>query len=567
LVPDKLYTLIGLLLLSLLTILPALSGFSGLRKAEQAVIRFTERRAAAVWAMFFGVIGLRLMFLPVLGVPIPGIHDEFSYLLMGDTFAHGRLTNPTHPMWISFETMNVNWIPTYCSMYPPAQGLFLAIGQLLGHPWIGVLLSNAMMCAAVVWMLQAWIPARWAFLGGILTALQFCISSYWINGYWGGAVAATGGALVLGAIGRIRRAARLRYALLLGLGFAFLANSRPFEGLIFSLPTAVYLLWWFLGKGKTREDVRTRTVRVLVPVLASQVLLISFLGYYNWRLTGNPFLMPHTLNMNTYESSQRFLWQDLKPALHYRNAQFEGFFNGWSRGYYHRSWAEAARLTKEKFVMLAAYFLGRPEWLLLPFVPFVFRDKKMRLLLITLVVGGVGVFLVVWGHPHYAAPLVCVLYALVVQAMRHLNTIEVQGRRYGSIAVRMIVIVLFVVVLDRALAHKLDVDERRTPEIKERAELTAELDSTAGQHLVMVRYRKNHDYHMEWVYNGAEIDSAKILWARELDAAQNERLLEYFKDRQIWLYQPDEMDKKIQQLKPYPRTPAQPIQQAASLAH
>jgi hypothetical protein len=131
----------------------------------------------------------------------------------------------------------------------------------------------------------------------------------------------------------------------------------------------------------------------------------------------------------------------------------------------------------------------------------------------------------------------------------------------------MIVIVLFVVVLDRALAHKLDVDERRTPEIKERAELTAELDSTAGQHLVMVRYRKNHDYHMEWVYNGAEIDSAKILWARELDAAQNERLLEYFKDRQIWLYQPDEMDKKIQQLKPYPRTPAQPIQQAASLAH
>jgi hypothetical protein len=72
---------------------------------------------------------------------------------------------------------------------------------------------------------------------------------------------------------------------------------------------------------------------------------------------------------------------------------------------------------------------------------------------------------------------------------------------------------------------------------------------------------------MEWVYNGAEIDSAKILWARELDAAQNERLLEYFKDRQIWLYQPDEMDKKIQQLKPYPRTPAQPIQQAASLAH
>jgi len=518
-----------------------------------------------VWAAFFGVIGLRLMFLPVLAVPIPGIHDEFSYLLMGDTFAHGRLTNPPHPMWISFETMNVNWIPTYCSMYPPAQGLVLAIGQLLGHPWIGVLLSNAMMCAAVVWMLQAWIPARWAFLAGILTAIQFCISSYWVNGYWGGAVSATGGAFVLGAVGRIRRGARWRHALLMGLGIALLANSRPFEGLVACIPTATYLLWWILGKIKTKDDLRIRVAQVLIPLLAAMVLLVSFMAYYNWRLTGNALMMPHVLNTQTYESARYFLWQGLKPTLHYRNAQFEGFYNGWSRNYYNKSWGEALRLTKDKAIMLATYFFGRPEWLLLPFLPFALRDRKMRFLVITLLIGGVGVFLTIWGHPHYAAPLVCVVYGLLVQAMRHLNTIEVQGRRLGTLALRVIVVVLFTVVLDRALAQKRDVDDRRTPQIKERAELIAELNSTPGKHLVMVRYHKNHDYHMEWVYNGAEIDSAKILWARELDAAQNERLLEYFKDRQVWLFQPDEMDKRIQQLKPYPRTAAQPIQQASML--
>jgi hypothetical protein len=45
--------------------------------------------------------------------------------------------------------------------------------------------------------------------------------------------------------------------------------------------------------------------------------------------------------------------------------------------------------------------------------------------------------------------------------------------------------------------------------------------------------------HDEWVYNGAEIDSAIVLWARELDAAQNARLFAYFRDRQIWLVTPD----------------------------
>ena len=510
------------------------------RRVEESFSRLAKRKTLAIVALFFSVIVLRLAALPLLPVPVPGIHDEFSYLVMADTFAHGRLANPPHPKWVSFETFHVNWFPKYASMYPPAQGFALALGQILGHPWIGVVLSDAAMCAAILWMLQGWFPARWAFLGGVLAALKFGMASYWMNSYWGGTTAAIGGALVLGALARIVKHSRIRGAIVLGLGVAILANSRPYEGFLFCIPAAALFFWWLIGKTKSRQPLHVRLQNVVAPLALVLVLTTAFMGYYNWRLTGNALLLPHVLNTRSYHTTGLFLWDHKKPEIHYRNQQFEDFYNGWERDNYDNTWADVARVSEEKLIRCSLTYFWVGELLALPAIPFLFRDRKMRLLIATFLLVTVGAFAVIWSNAHYAAPLTCAIFALAVQAIRHLRTMRIGPRRVGLALSRAIVLLL---VLDigintfRGICDPLLWPCQGDPS---RSAIAEKLQHTPGKHLIMVRYDKDdHNIHDEWVYNGAEIDTAKVLWARELDPAQNAKLFAYFRDRKIWLVTPD----------------------------
>lgn len=85
--------------------------------------------------------------------------------------------------------------------------------------------------------------------------------------------------------------------------------------------------------------------------------------------------------------------------------------------------------------------------------------------------------------------------------------------------------------------------------------ILAQLKRAEGRHLVIVRYGPRHSPHSEWVYNEADIDGAKVVWAREMDRAQNGKLLEYFKDRHVWLVEVDK-DHSSPELTPYPVGPS-----------
>lgn len=508
---------------------------------EGVFTRLSRRKTLSVVFVGLFVLGVRLALNPILGIPQPGAHDEFSYLLAADTFAHDRLTNPTHPMWIHFESFHIIERPSYMSMYPPAQGLVLTAGQIFGHPWIGQLLVTALMCSALCWMLQGWLPPPWALLGGMLAALRLGLLSYWMNGYWCASVVAFGGALVLGAWPRLRQRLRVQDSLLMGVGLVILANSRPYEGFVFGIPVAAAVLWWIIGRRRPAFHLSlNRVVFPLFVVLACGALATS---YYYRRVTGDAFRMTYQINRATYSTVPYFLWQTPPPEPVYHHDVMRDFYRQMLKAFERdRTLSGYVRFAARKAAGAWQFYLG--PLLTLPFLafPWVVRQQKMRLPVAICAAMVLGVAAETWTLPHYFSPATGALYILLVQCIRQLWHWRPGGREIGPAWVRAIPVLACAMILLRVSTAAVHVQiELAWPRGNlERSGILRQMQREPGQQLLIVHYRPDHDPNVEWVYNDADIDHAKVVWARDMGIAGNQELLGYFRGRTVWLVEGDD---------------------------
>jgi hypothetical protein len=499
----------------------------------------------AVWSMCALAVlpvVLRLLLLGNCPVPTPAGPDDFSHLLVADTLRHFRLANPTHAMYPFFETFFVLQQPTYSSIFPIGQGLALAIGWLLfGHPWAGVVLSVAALCALCYWMLRAWVSPGWALVGGLLAVAEFGPLTYWMNSYWGGAVSAVAGCLVFGALPRLRDQGRPRDAVLLGLGLGLQLLARPFESILLLLAVVLFLLpGW-------RPFLRTLPTVVLAVLPAVGLTLL-----HNRQVTGSWTTLPYSVSRYQYGVPAAFTFEpnpvphrELTPQqqLHYEVQAAVHGTEAETPGRYLARLGDRMRFYR--------FFLLAPLYLALPAFFTTLREPRFLRMMAVLLLFALGANFYPYFYPHYLAAVACLFVLASVVSLDRLSRWCVRGQPVGQEAARWILFLcaahfVFWYALhasgnrDFALAMRRYETWAAVPhgDPDGRIAVARRLQQAPGQQLVFVRYGPRHAF-QEWVRNAAEIDAAPVVWARDRGPAENEKLRRYYPHRTAWLLEPD----------------------------
>jgi len=416
-----------------------------------------------------------------------------------------------------------------------------------------------LMVAAISWMLSGYFNRYWSLVGGLVAAFQLVVlgepfgqshmMGYWSQSYWGGAVAAAGGALVLGALPRLMNKRRFGWSpgFCLGIGLALMGMSRPKEGLIVALPVAVVLLFWLI---KNRTSSRGYvTLYFIAPVSGFILAILLTTLAHNKAVTGVSIKTPWQAHYEQYVVFPLFLWQQPTKTVEWNNPQLERFHGEWELDLHRRSQTITGFIdtSLRKVARYWVFYLG--PVLTLPLLASLCLLRRWWVLLAAVICALIQLnnLLSFAAFPHYAAPATGALYLLVIAGLRYGYLLL---RKTSKIGQGLIPLVLLVGVGFSAYGVVKSAQGNAYSKDLERHRISQQLDALAGTHLVMMEYGPEHNVHDEWVFNQASIDQAKVVWARALSAEQNQQLRSYYPDREVWLIKVGFADEKVA-LTPY----------------
>jgi len=550
-----------------------------------------RRPALAIVVAGLLPILLRLLLLTVDPAPIPRVPEEHNILLQADTYAHGRLANPVHPLSVILQSYQVVVWPHYMSARPPLSGIFQFAGQVLtGSAFTGNLIGIGLVSAAFCWMLFGWTSRRWAVLGSALAIFHFCLFGYWINSYWAPSVTVLGGALLLGLVPRLERRPSWGQAVLFVIGLALLLGTRPYEGLVYAAAIAIWVLLRVMQPSR-RAALTPLVLRFLPPALVGCVLIVGGQICYNLATTGGLLTMPYQIWRAAQATVPSFMWEPIvvRPLTFYHPgarifAEWEYLYASSLRGNSAQAWIAA--LGRHAFTMrdvIGSLMLLpfcwwregseiRPQanWLL-PLVGLAWvilasllRSSSLyavlveavviaalaargwrqeaRLPALLVLVGLVATSFSSFYMTIYLAPYAPAMLLLTVLGLKNLSTCDRVRGTGASLAGLLIVAIPGMTLISTAafaVGHPLyaraEMSRYDFRPAVQRESLVRLLNQIPGKHLVLVRYDQQPDCAYEFVWNGAAIDDQKIVWGRELKPEWTASAVHYYPDRKVWL--------------------------------
>jgi len=468
----------------------------------------------------------------VRGEPLPNEQDERNHLLVADTLRHGRLANPSHPMWRQLEDPIAIHYPVYASKYPIGNGLLLVFGEIVfGLPIAGIWIASAAAAAAMVWAARAWLTPSWSLLAGLAFALHPTFTD-WNTAYQRGSLPAFAAALLLGAAARLCRRPSSRLMAIAATALMILAISRPFEGLVYAIGVGLFVVI----RAPRKIALLARKSAIAIPIVAAGFTLIAM---HNRAVTGSVFEHPHLLHDRQYERAPNFVWQPPYPPKTYRSEELRGLFAGSYWSFYQRltapgGWWRVGIV--EKFLTMGEIAFPPPssrgvigsayalQFAPLVVLPWSLRRRRTRLLLLILLSAAIAPLLFV--QPvlgQYIAPATAAATILYVLLARELVA------RFPARGA-MIVFATIAFCLPFAIQSAIEVARKPQPAIESnRRAIVAQLERVPGKDLILVPPNI-----FNCVYNAADVDAAPVVWARQLGPGSDAELLHYFRDRHPW---------------------------------
>jgi hypothetical protein len=209
--------------------------------------------------------------------------DELAQMMQAEIFAGGDVVraSPSHPEFFSQMHMVDAGGRTY-SHFPPGGPAILALGTLVGAPWIVVPLCGALATLAFVSLARIADPRPGVALAA---ALIFAFAPFMVfmagthmNHLPSVMFVMVGAAYTARVAGSGR--ASPRAAFVAGLAFGVAATIRPVDGAAFALPAAGWLLMLAARDRRRWADVLAAAAGVLIP--------IAGLLWFNAMTTGAP---------------------------------------------------------------------------------------------------------------------------------------------------------------------------------------------------------------------------------------------------------------------------------------